>query len=71
MSTHVSGFQPFSGFFASFCIGQISHMQGSLVLLFQWEIDPKGISQRLHQYIVDANASKPSTEWNSRTPGTV
>ena len=27
MSANVSGFQSFSGFFASFCVGQISHHQ--------------------------------------------
>ena len=27
MSTHVPGFQSFSGFFVSFCIGQTSHQQ--------------------------------------------
>ena len=27
MSTHVPGVQPFFKFFASFCIGQISHQQ--------------------------------------------
>ena len=32
MSTHVPGFQSFLRFFASFCIGQISHQQpGSAV----------------------------------------
>ena len=27
MSTHMPGFQSFFGFFASFCIGKISHQQ--------------------------------------------
>ena len=40
MSTNVPGFQSFLRFFASFCIGQISHQQHikGLIDTFSWPI---------------------------------
>ena len=36
MSTHVVGFQSLFRFFASFCIGQISHQQHKVRAFVQW-----------------------------------